>query len=201
MCKFTNFIIPEDRFQKVVRRGTTFSVFRTIVEGQTLLKRTLHKGGIILDNRQKSFARAFSHCFDAKTAAILIGIPPDEALSEGQRLISQPAVRRRIEKHCLEKLRLYDSVRAGLEKIAFGRCNDAVLLAFTQKEALSPSLTDGLDLSLISAIKRDKDGGVDIKLYDRLKALEALIRLDEAGSSESAAQSFLSALGGDDDEE
>ncbi len=143
----------------------------------------------------------YSRCFDEKTAAILIGIPPGEAQEEGHRLFSRPCVRRKIEKHCLEKLRLYDSVRAGLEKIAFGRSNDAVLLAFTQKESLSPSLIDGLDLSQISAIKRDKDGGVDLKLYDRQKALEALIRLDEAGSSESMAQSFLSALSSDDEEE
>ncbi len=149
----------------------------------------------------KTFALVFSQCCDPKTAAVACGYKPDEALSAGLSLLSKPYVRRLIEKSFRDRQRLYDCVRAGLEKIAFGQCNDAVKLAFTETESVTPKLIDTLDLSLVSAIKRDKDGGVDLKLFDRQKALEALYELDRSGSGENAAMSFLKALDGDGEAE
>lgn len=152
---------------------------------------------------QRAFAAAYAHCCDAQTAAILCGCPITKAKSVGEALLQKKSVVRQIGKCFTQKLRLYDCVRTGLEKLAFGRSNDAVQLAFTEREQITGKLISSLDLSLVSSIKRDKDGGVDIKLFDRQKALEALCGLYEASDSEQTAQSFLSALseGDEADEE
>jgi hypothetical protein len=52
--------------------------------------------------------------------------------------------------------------------------NDAVKLAFYDGE---DGGVDGLDLSLISEVKRGANGGIEVKLINRLSALELLAKL------------------------
>ncbi|MBQ6539812.1 MAG: XRE family transcriptional regulator [Oscillospiraceae bacterium] len=61
-----------------------------------------------------------------------------------------------------------------LEQIAFGSSNDVVKLAFTDEE--SEGDLDSLDLTLLSEIKRTNNGTVEVKLIDRLKMIELLLR-------------------------
>ena len=75
-----------------------------------------------------------------------------------------------------------------LRQLAAGRCNDAVKLIFA--EAPAADFIDGLDLSQLSEIKRGANGSVEIKLYDRIRALELLGELVGAGGGEKAAGFF-----------
>ena len=75
-------------------------------------------------------------------------------------------------------------------KLALGRCNDAVELL---REEL-PQDISSLDLYNVSEIKKVKGGGVEIKFFNRLDALEKLIDLCETKSGANAAESFFSAL-------
>ena len=82
---------------------------------------------------------------------------------------------------------------AGLKRLAFGSCRDAVTLAFA--EELPPAEIIGkLDLFNVSEIKRDKGGGVEIKLFDRLKALEKLYELEMAQDGRNTAAGLIEAL-------
>jgi hypothetical protein len=74
-----------------------------------------------------------------------------------------------------------------LAELAFGRANDCVKLALEEDPKL-----ERLDLSLLSEIKRSEKGTVEIKLIDRLKALEQLTLA--AGKDDSGAEAFLQAL-------
>ena len=76
-----------------------------------------------------------------------------------------------------------------LAELAFGKANDCVRLALED----DPSL-DKLDLSLLSEVKRNDKGTVEIKLIDRLRALEQLAEFAEEEKSELDA--FLQALQG-----
>ena len=76
-----------------------------------------------------------------------------------------------------------------LAELAFGKANDCVRLALEDE----PSL-DKLDLSLLSEVKRNDKGTVEIKLIDRLRALEQLAEVAEEESSDMDA--FLQALQG-----
>lgn len=62
-----------------------------------------------------------------------------------------------------------EDVTRRLAELAFGKPNDCVRLALEEMPDLSE-----LDLSLLSEIKRSEKGMVEIKLIDRLKALEQL---------------------------
>jgi hypothetical protein len=61
----------------------------------------------------------------------------------------------------------------GLWRIALGNVNDAVALLARDGEC-SPAKISRMDLFCVSEIKRPKGGGMEIKFYDKLKALELL---------------------------
>ena len=60
----------------------------------------------------------------------------------------------------------------GYERLAFGSVSDAVKLIFSENP--NNLNLDNFDLFNISEIKRPKDGSMEIKFFDRLKALEKL---------------------------
>ena len=74
-----------------------------------------------------------------------------------------------------------------LAELAFGKANDCVRLALEN----DPSL-DKLDLSLLSEVKRNDKGTVEIKLIDRLRALEQLALV--AQEEKTDLESFLQAM-------
>lgn len=74
-----------------------------------------------------------------------------------------------------------------LAELAYGRANDCATLV------LDPGADAGkLDLSLLSEVKRSEKGAVEVKLLDRLKALEMLTALTEEGGD--GMEEFLRAL-------
>ena len=80
-----------------------------------------------------------------------------------------------------------------LAELAFGRPNDCVRLAMGDTEEL-----DKLDLSLLSELKRSEKGTLEVRLVDRLKALEQLAVMAQEDGSD--LEAFLKALqgGGED---
>jgi hypothetical protein len=87
---------------------------------------------------------------------------------------------------------------AGLQRLAFGACNDAVKLAFSDE--LPPShMLEKMDLFNVSDIKRVKGGGVEVKLFDRQKALEKLYEIASNNDGDSSALSFIKALQSESD--
>ncbi len=90
------------------------------------------------------------------------------------------------------KIRRQDVVRR-MAELAFGKANDCVRLALEDEPPV-----DKLDLSLLAEVKRNDKGTVEIKLIDRLRALEQLSQT--AGEDEGDLESFLLALQGDGEE-
>ncbi len=76
-----------------------------------------------------------------------------------------------------------------LAELAFGKANDCVKLALEEKPEL-----DRLDLSLLSEVKRNDKGTVEIRLIDRLRALEQLAQVAEEEGSD--LEAFLQAMQG-----
>ena len=77
-----------------------------------------------------------------------------------------------------------------LAELAFGKANDCVRLALEDDPKLGR-----LDLSLLSEVKRNEKGTVEIKLIDRLRALEQLAQV--AGEDTQDLEAFLQALQGE----
>ena len=88
-----------------------------------------------------------------------------------------------------------------LAELAFGKANDCVRLAELAvgkaHDCVRLALEDGanlekLDLSLLSEVKRNDKGTVEIKLIDRLRALEQLALV--AQEEKTDLEAFLQAL-------
>ena len=86
------------------------------------------------------------------------------------------------------ELRQEDVLRQ-LAHLAFGRADDVLRLALRQGE----TELSGLDLTAVAEFKATEKGGLEIKLVDRLRALELLFSLLESRST-NAAQSLYQAL-------
>ncbi len=71
-----------------------------------------------------------------------------------------------------------------LERLAFGKITDAIKLLFCDE--LNTRMLNRLDLFPVSEIKRLKGGGMEIKFYDRLKALQYLQELYHEQSGDAA---------------
>ena len=86
------------------------------------------------------------------------------------------------------KIRREDVARR-LAELAFGKVNDCVRLVLEDDPAV-----EKLDLGQLCEIKRNEKGTVEIKLVDRLRALEQLCQLAEQEGTD--VESFLQALSG-----
>ncbi len=67
----------------------------------------------------------------------------------------------------------------GLSHIAFGGVTDPIRLLFC--EEVTPAALRKMDLYTISEIKRPRGGGMEIRFYDRIKALQSLLELEAVG--------------------
>lgn len=83
-------------------------------------------------------------------------------------------------------IRRTDVVRR-MAELAFGRANDCVRLVLEDKPDI-----DSLELSLLSEVKRNEKGTVEVKLIDRVRVLEQLSLA--AGQAGDDMASFLEAL-------
>jgi hypothetical protein len=78
-------------------------------------------------------------------------------------------------------------------KLAFGKSNDAVKLAFLNPE--NHEEIKKLDLKMVSEVKRGSGGAVEVKLINRIALLELLAQLLQPADTEGkGAESFFTAM-------
>lgn len=134
--------------------------------------------------QSRAFASAYLQSMDAEFAARSVGLSDGAAILRTEEVESQLAERRA----ALRRQLLPEDVVRMLASLAFGRCNDCVKLVIEQDPAV-----DKLDLRQLAEIKRNEKGTVEVKLIDRLSALEQLASL--VAASDDSAADFLRALG------
>lgn len=96
-----------------------------------------------------------------------------------------------MRKTARRKKTLQEQIEQGLLDIALGSVSDAISLLFMTEEEIIERLPK-LKLINVSEIKRPKGGGMEIKFFDRIKALERL-GTDNISDSDSSL-SFYEAL-------
>ena len=112
------------------------------------------------------FCRTYLRTMDPEQAAEAVG------RRDGFSILGCATVRKRLDRmreDAAGQVRREDVIRR-LAQLAFGRANDAVRLALRPGEAR----VETLDLSAVSEFRVTDKGGVEVKLVDRVKALEAL---------------------------
>lgn len=130
------------------------------------------------------FCRAFLRTMDPERAAAEAG------KKDGFSALRKQSLQETLEEmrfNAANQIRREDVVRR-LAQLAFGRANDAVRLAL-HPETADP---DTMDLSALSELKVT-DKGVELKLIDRVRALETLYGLLESGG-DSGAEDLYRAL-------
>lgn len=136
---------------------------------------------------QKRFCGAYLRTMDPEQAAEAAG------REDGFATLGLKSIRRRLEKmRGAGDLRREDALRR-LAQLAFGRANDAARLALNPK-GVDPG---ALDLSAVSELKVTDKGGVEVKLVDRVRALETLCGLLEepGGGAEELYRALEDAAG------
>ncbi len=144
-----------------------------------------------LTSKEDGFCRYFAALQNPREAALRAGytvMPEYRAMC----LLSKKNIKKRIKELEKENADGMDTVSAGFRRLAFGSCADAVklILSCGSDSALD---IDSLDLFGVSEIKYSCGKGMEIKFFDRLKALEKLSELSDK-SMESGAMSFYEAL-------
>ena len=137
--------------------------------------------------QERKFCRVFLETMDAARAGAACG-------ADGFSMLRRKTVRERLRRmrSGMEEMVTRGDVLRRLCALAFGRANDAVRLAMG---TAAGEEIESLDLSLLSEFKRGANGGVEIRLADRVKALEVLYGiLSRESENGSGAIDFLRAL-------
>lgn len=145
-----------------------------------------------LTRREQLFCAAYASCLNGREAAYKAGYTVCPEM-HARKLLRNGLIREHIEKISEENKITLNEVKAGLRRIAFASSADAVRLILEE----NPSSLDveSLDLFNVSEIKRPKGGGLEIKFFDRIKALERLGELTESAREQTAGcVSFYQAL-------
>ena len=120
------------------------------------------------------FCRAYLRTMDPEQAAAEIG------RRDGYAMLGQKGTQQKLERmrcDAAAQLKREDVLR----RLAFGRVDDAVTLALRRGE----TEPEGLELSAVSEL-RVTEKGVEVKLVDRVRALETLWKLLEASEPQQA---------------
>lgn len=140
-----------------------------------------------LTAKEMDFCRYYAACRNHREAAARAGYAfPDKS---GLRLLEKEGILNEIETISENSRRLIEAAD-GFRRIAFGSVVDAVRLAIN---GVLPDDVENLDLFMISEIKLPKNGGIEIKFFDRIKALEALASLVNVAGREDTAP-FIDAI-------
>lgn len=130
------------------------------------------------DNKKKltSKERLFCSCYinsgDIAQSALKAGYK-NAPRQEGEKLLCRSDILDEIERLSdLQKRSFGQMAMVGYQRLAFGNIADAVELLYIDNP--TDEQLAAMDLFTVAEIKRPKDGAMEIKFFDRLKALEKL---------------------------
>ena len=145
-----------------------------------------------MEINKKTFAKMFVRTRNGSETAVRLGAEPQDAKLIEAEFMADPGVKKAIRKLDKEDVQTLCYVKTGLSRLAFGSINEAAALMFDDEVSREDILK--ADLFNVSELKRVKGGGVEMKFFDRQKALEKLVELDPDLREVSAAQEFLNAV-------
>ncbi len=149
--------------------------------------------------REVSFCQLYAYLGNVREAAVRAGYPVQTAVTSALNVLRKRKYRRLIAE--TREILAEDeqtSVLCSLRRLAFGDVTDAVQLLCSE-EPVTVEVISGLDLINVSEVKRVKGGGIEVKFFDRQKAMEKLIEYSGEADRRSVAKNLLEALTGDDD--
>lgn len=147
-----------------------------------------------LTKMQKRFLGSYVQSRSISDAAACCGIPPELALEEAVKIFRHPDAAEFVKEASEAVKQFGGGAEECLDRLINGRINDAVMLAKSNPEDITPEELRRLDLYNVSEMKFGK-GICEIKFADRVKAAEKLNEIRSGRATENAAQSFFDAIG------
>lgn len=134
-----------------------------------------------LNKKEKLFCELYAIYLNAREAAKKSGyVNPEKA---GIRLMTRKDITDEIDSIRTKKIRS-EEINQGLKRLAFGSVADALKIVLS--ENTGDFDIESMDFFNIAEIKKPKGGGIEIKFFDRLKALEKLSALCEKTDDDSS---------------
>lgn len=132
-----------------------------------------------LNDRQRIFVEEYLIDRNATQAAIRAGYSKKTAYSIGQRLLKKVEIQEAIKKRTEARIRrtdiTADFVLTEIMKVASADASDFVTVGKRNRVQIIPTEEIPKDkLAALSGVKRGKNGELEVKLYDKLRALEML---------------------------
>lgn len=146
---------------------------------------------IKLEEKEERFCQFYRETGNGRKAALLAGYPAPDAEREALLLLADRRIQRRLDKLRKTGREKREEIAAGLRRIAFGPVGDAVRLAVFGRNLTEEEL-EQLDLFNLAELKVGEKG-IEMKFYDRQKALVLLQGLEAENTAEKSS-SFYDAL-------
>lgn len=143
----------------------------------------------VLSKKERLFCLCFLNSLDSELSAKEAGYTKNPK-KKGQTLLTKSEIADEIAR--LKNVRgqaMRNSSVLGFERLAFSSVSDAVSLLYMDKP--TKEQLEKMDLFMVQEIKKPKDGAMEIKFFDRLKALEKLMGLT---TKEEQSGSLLDAI-------
>ena len=143
-----------------------------------------------LSGKHDEFCRSFVCTGDPAFAARRAGYVknPDKA---GEKLMACPEILDEISRLTEQREKMFARLASlGYQRLAFGNISDAVSLLYIERPTAEQ--LKAMDLFMISEIKKPKDGMLEIKFFDRLKALE---KLESKSEADAGVSNLFDAIG------
>ena len=144
-----------------------------------------------LKKKEILFCHQYLKTGNPKEAAILAGYTSSPETKAMQLLSSAEICQKITEIYSEKKKNFVYRATIGYERLAFGNISDAIRLIFDEK--LNFDDIEKMNLFNIAEIKKPRDGALEIKFFDRIRALEKLEQID-SDSDGNQNHSFYSAL-------
>lgn len=150
----------------------------------------------ISDNKaelKNLFALFYASGKSVKEAGILAGFSHDEAEAEGIKLLKLRSVQKLVKRYTQNGLSGTDGIKTGLRRLAFGEINDIMEVVLSD-EPIGLNRLFKMNFYNISEVKKVKGGGLEVKLFDRQRAMEKLLEIYQSEENKTGAEEFLDAL-------
>lgn len=141
--------------------------------------------------KEKQFCFNYVNTGNVEESAIKAGYK-NAPLLTGNKFFDRDDINLEIERlYNMKKKNFLYRACSGYERLAFGSIADAVRLIYLKD--FDAKAIDEMDLFSVSEIKKLKDGAIELKFFDRIRALEKLQQMDFAEQKQSF--SFYDAIG------
>lgn len=145
--------------------------------------------------KEKLFCKFYFSYQNPQEAAIKAGYSKINAQKKAHKLLNKPEIQEELKKlkNELDNNQLTNWAIVILKRIIFCTPNDTINLALTH-ENLTEQQIEKLNLFQISEIKKLKDGTLEIKFIDKLKAVACLMEIANNFKNSNTANNLLTAL-------